>query len=244
MPRVGRTRAYRFYADRFYLDRANRDTYLERDAAGDVGLSGSLVLATLKTVDGVDVSVHAADLDAHTRNPWEIARTGEYVWYQAMQGSGTPAMTANQLYAIPFTVPRAITIDRLAVEVTTGADGKYVRVGVYNNGTNLYPGTLNTDVGTALVTNTGIKAVTITGNLSLTKGLYWMAIVSDGTPSLRGCAFYYCLAGQLATDFSKLQHGWKVAFTYAALPDPFTTGGALQSTNVCPAVIPRLLSLD
>ena len=45
MPKVGTTRAYRFYADRFYLDRANRDNYIARDSATRIALSGGLLLA-------------------------------------------------------------------------------------------------------------------------------------------------------------------------------------------------------
>lgn len=67
MPKVGATRAYRYYADRYYLDRANRDTYLARQAAGDILLSGSLELPALKTIDGVDLSVHTADFGLHAK---------------------------------------------------------------------------------------------------------------------------------------------------------------------------------
>ena len=45
MPKVGTTRAYRYYADRFYLDRANRDNYIARDSATRIALSGGLLLA-------------------------------------------------------------------------------------------------------------------------------------------------------------------------------------------------------
>lgn len=45
MPRVGTTRAYRYFADRFYLDRANRDNYIARNSATRIALSGGLLLA-------------------------------------------------------------------------------------------------------------------------------------------------------------------------------------------------------
>jgi len=40
MAKFGVTKAYRYYADRFYMDRANRDVYLYRDSNGDLKLSG------------------------------------------------------------------------------------------------------------------------------------------------------------------------------------------------------------
>lgn len=109
MAKFGVTKAYRYYADRFYLDRANRDTYLARQAVGDLltsghlylptklvkgldapgadgdaarkkyvddlvalylplaggNLSGNLTVDALITIDGVDLSVHVTDPDAH-----------------------------------------------------------------------------------------------------------------------------------------------------------------------------------
>jgi hypothetical protein len=50
MPKEGSNGFYRAYADRWYLDRANRDTYLERLAAGDIGVSGNLGLPNNKAV--------------------------------------------------------------------------------------------------------------------------------------------------------------------------------------------------
>ena len=61
MAKFGVTKAYRYYADRFYLDRANRDTYLARQAAGDLLTSGHLYLPT-KLVKGLDTP--SADGDA------------------------------------------------------------------------------------------------------------------------------------------------------------------------------------
>lgn len=61
MAKFGRTKAYRFYADRFYLDRANRDTYLARQAVGDLLTSGHIHLPT-KLVKGLDAP--GADGDA------------------------------------------------------------------------------------------------------------------------------------------------------------------------------------
>ena len=104
---------------------------------------------------------HAADLDAHTKNVLEIVRTGEY-YLSPSHGYGTLTMVANRLYARPLVVVRDITIDRLAIEVTSaGAAGTKARLGIYNVGTNLYPGTLILDAGEVAVDATGIKAATI-----------------------------------------------------------------------------------
>ena len=181
---------------------------------------GSLEVDT--TVDGVDVSAHAADLAAHMADYLQILRIGEY----HMPGSiyrynaGT-AITANTLLTLPFFIPRPMTADRIAIFVqTAGAAGTKARLGIYNNGTNLYPGTLLLDAGEIVVDSTGLKAIIISQALS--KGLYWLAFVSDGTPSLPNSTHWDThILGWRADDITYPNFPWQKAFTYAALPNPF-----------------------
>ena len=186
---------------------------------------------------------HQALLDAHTKNILEIARTGEYLFNAfAYYAAATQTLTANRLYATPFWVARAMTVDRIAIEVATaGAAGEAARLGIYKDGTNLYPGDLVVDAGTVAVDSTGIKTVTISE--ALTKGLYWVAVVSDGTPGIRAWPLCCPWLGLKATGFAYPQMGWYVAYTYAALPDPYTSGGSMEVTRAL-IVSPRLLSLD
>ena len=54
MAKFGVTKAYRYYADRFYMDRANRDVYLYRDSNGELKLSGYKDIKLIrKTADEV-----------------------------------------------------------------------------------------------------------------------------------------------------------------------------------------------
>lgn len=185
---------------------------------------------------------HEARLDAHTRNIYQILRTGEYSSLP-MHGIGAPiALTANRLYAIPYIAVRDITIDRLAICVTTADSGKSVRMGVHHDdGTNLYPGSLIKDAGTASVGTTGVKAVIISPALALSKGLWFLTLVSDGAPSLRDARLGMSPLGIRSTDFAATYGFWYVSFTYAALPDPFTAGGSLGGN--APLICPRVASL-
>ena len=188
---------------------------------------------------------HEADLDAHTRNMWEVMRTGEYIGL--VNANATPSMVANRLYATPLLVVRNITIDRIAIQVTTLAGGASARLGIFNNGANLYPGSLLLDAGTVSVATTGIKAITI--NQALTKGLYWFAVVSDGVPQLyAGNPPRPSILGLGSALFVYSNVGWYVAHTFGTLPDPFTGGATLgNGSNGYPSafmVVPRLLSLD
>ena len=194
--------------------------------------------------DAAAIAAHAAILDAHTLNELEVLRTGEY-YSSDTNLSATLAITANELYGVPLVVARNITVDRIAFEVTgAGAGGTTARMGIYNNGTNLYPGTLLLDAGTVSVASTGIKAITIAQ--ALPKGIYFLALVSDGTPTIRAVnqsGSTNRLLGILGTGFNMVNQPWRVAFVYAALPDPFTAGAAVPVSHI-PRLVVRVASLD
>jgi len=187
---------------------------------------------------------HIARLDAHTRNINETFRTGEYIQTLVSETVAEDlVLVANHLYAMPFLVSRAMTFDRIAVQVTTLAAGSSIRLGIYNDGTNLYPGALVSDAGEVSAATTGVKAITI--NQALTKGLYWLALVSDGAPKIYFSFWGWAGLGKVATDFvSESYRYWDLAFAYAALPDPFTAGGSAVSARSKPGIFMRLASLD
>lgn len=175
------------------------------------------------------IGSHEADLAAHTRDQWEVLRTGDnYVLPLLHYNSCNRVLTVDRLYAIIFVVPRALTVDRIAIGVETLAAGKSVRLGIYNVGTNLYPGTLLLDAGVVSVATTGIKTITI--NQKLTKGIYFVSYICDGGPKLR-C--YYPIGSLLGSDpgnFAGVVYGgWYKNDTYGALPDPYPASGGKDS---------------
>ena len=188
---------------------------------------------------------HQAELDAHTRNIYAVLRTGQYFVPFPVSGSTTKlTLYANSLDAHAFPVPRDLTIDRLAVQVATAAAGKKVRIGIYKNGANIYPGELLLDAGEVDVGTLGVKTIIV--DQALTKGLYWLAFTSDGTPGLRALFHHFSPIGLDATEFGKIYTGWYKTVTYGALPDPFPSGGGREkTTNKCfYMVFARLKSLD
>ena len=186
---------------------------------------------------------HEADLDAHIRSYLEVIRTGEYFLSPAGEASNYP-LTANTLYGRLLVIPRDMRVDRIAVNVKTAVDPSDIRLGIYNVGTNLYPGTLLLDAGTVDSATTGVKAIII--NQALTKGIYFCAIVSDDVPDIYSsnrANIGQCTLGLDVANLARPQAGWSVAFGYAALPDPFTAGGA--SSYLHGFTIPvRIASLD
>jgi len=84
-------------------------------------------------------------------------------------GQNEAAMVADRLYLSPLFVARAITIDRLAIDVTTGDAGKIARLGIYANGTNCYPGVLVVDAGTVSVADVTVVAAIVVGMFTLSR---------------------------------------------------------------------------
>jgi len=187
---------------------------------------------------------HAADLDAHTKNIYELIRTGAY--FTNFQGvSYSQALTADRLFAVPLIVVRDMTVDRIAVEVTAGGGGTpNVRLGIYNNGTNVAPGTLKLDAGVVDTTAIGVVAVII--SQALTKGLYWLAGIAQGTPSLRAQNYTYksdSILGLTAVSFDEANQAWYYSGAYGALPDPFPVPTGMAVTQGIIIAV-RILTLD
>ena len=190
------------------------------------------------------IGAHSADLDAHTYNLLSEIRTGEYF----SGGCGAPrswtyGIYDDYLYATPFCAARAMSIDRLAVYVSTARAGKVARLGMYRNGSNNAPGDLVVDGGEISVGTTGLKTVTVSE--ALTPGLYWLAIVSDGDPTLKAFSQNQCTISAITTmsDGYDYETCWKRSYSFAPLPDPF--GAPVKAAYITiPGLMVRLASLD
>ncbi len=187
---------------------------------------------------------HAADLSAHTYNVYQKLITGQYINPGNSEATVTaPTIAANTLYAHPLLIPRNLTIDRIAVEIRTGDAGKIARLGIYRDGTNLYPGALVIDSGEISVAAIGVVAATV--SQALTKELYWLAILSNGVPATNGAVLVPGgILGWSNLHTYVSNPGWSVAQAYGALPDPFTAGGSMPYNARSPLVSIRIASLD
>ena len=107
-------------------------------------------------------------------------------WYT--QADNASALTAvnhatPSIFFVGFAVERTITIDALAVEVTTaGSAGSVARMGIYNGDISLcQPTTLIVDSGTFAVSTTGTKTVVLGSTITLQPGLYFTALSTGST---------------------------------------------------------------
>ncbi len=186
---------------------------------------------------------HAADLVAHNTPPDIVMRTGQYIYPQG--GSITTAsINPNVLFGSLFPIVRAMTFDRIAIDVEVPASsGKLARLGIYGVGTNLAPGALLLDAGTVAIDSTGVKAITI--SRAFTSGLYFTALVCNEAFQMRCVVIsaipriYY---GLKETDFSYCYVTSYAASAYGALPNPFPAI-TIDASNAA-IVAMRILTLD
>lgn len=188
------------------------------------------------------LEAHEADLDAHTKNPWEELRTGEYhLFTPGVESYSNYTLVADRVYSHPIIVVRDITIDRMAIQVSAGAAGS-VRLGIYNDGNNLHPGSLLLDAGTIDVSTTGMKELSLVSDQALAKGIYHVAWLSDVTPQLKADRVDTMLLGVSASVLYNPQCQWYAAQIYGALPNPFPS--ATLGDYMMVRVALRIKSLD
>jgi hypothetical protein len=166
-------------------------------------------------------------------------RAGDDAWYSSpctavSYMSATTA--ANMMYASLFIVPKTITLDRIAVYVTDYAVGNAARLGIYNDGANMYPGTLLLDAGAVAIATLNPPLRSIVINQQLTVGLYWLVCLFNAIlTGARGTRHDHTLpyfGRDLSVPNLQQSHGWSVAQAYGALPDPFTGGGVMSGDSI------------
>lgn len=146
--------------------------------------------------------------------------------------TSTTGPTVNTLYAMPFIVARTTKFDTISCEVTSSGAGSEIRLGIYRDNGNLYPGALIFDTGDILGTSTGVKDVTITSSLQIFQpGMYWLTYENSATvpqirilPASGYLALWPPLFGTTIPGYA-----YTVAHTVGAAPDPYTGGGTLRT---------------
>lgn len=170
--------------------------------------------------------------------------TNYKVAHQANEAAlGTGAPTANVLRAMPFIAPdRGGALDTLAYEITSSVAGN-TRIGLYRNTSkgNLYPAELLDDSG-SIANSNAFKTFAVTRAL-IPGEMYWLAIVSNVASTMRalGLTSVGTLLGNGGSG-GAVNAGISVAHAYAALPNPFTAGGAYITAVPIPALLYKFSS--
>ncbi len=212
-------------------------------AADAAGQRGSLGLGTIATQDASAVSLTGGSINGPVISKAGLSLGG---WHPnrfhggqatAPNSTQTLALTANTLYAIPFAVGDSATFVRIGIDVTAADAGKAARLGIYSWSDGA-PAARVLDAGTVSVASTGIKEVVISQTLGA--GMYGLALVGDGAPTIRANSVASVAAFATGTATPGVaDYRMSRAFTYAALPDPWGTPAYGAGSVDIPAIYLR-----
>lgn len=201
-------------------------------------------VATDDIVPIVDTSVTtpkkitASELGIYVRNmvgPSCPIRTAANVYYlghgQLSTGTASTGTTAQTMALYPIYVDRPLTLDALAIRVTTLEVGATVRLGIYNLDSAFEPTTLVADYGTVSCDTTGMKEAA--GSTALTPGWYAMAYWCSNHATVRfnrNNHSDYNVLGTNGGAFTNAYCLWTVtpADYSAGLPSPVTAAASDQ----------------
>jgi len=201
--------------------------YDSADAVPFAKAAGSFLLGTPKSAPAPPVNSNGL-----LSFPYQIGP-----WYQINLGttSSTTGNTGDEIL-VPFWVTNTITLDRLAVEITTAnaACNWVTRMGIYSNlsATSYYPGALLVDGGVdAAEVAIGISTVTI--SKQLTPGVYWFATKRTGTAG--ETAMRTLAAGSIPPEGF---YPWVPLGTSAATLNGIGMNNALMRTGIAAGAFP------
>jgi len=195
--------------------------------AGSAGISGDATLSQGTNItlvqSGQDISIAAAGgaADGAIFKYREVGTRYHGSGLTSVAASSGVVIVIDQMRAWPFMTSQAITLDRIAIHISSAAAaGNTARLGIYNDNGSLYPGTLLLDAGTVATDSTGIKTITISQALSANT-LYWLAGNASVNATTNNSQTYTIpmLLGVAATDFTTFGSMYFVTSTYSTFPD-------------------------
>lgn len=158
--------------------------------------------------------------------------------------SSTAGVTnANYLFLIPFELKASIDLTGLGVRCGTGVASTTIRLGVYSCGADGHANKLiaeTTDLSTA---TSGVDVIGSVTQQRLIAGLYYVALVSNGTPSLGrvdGSGSVLTCLGPNATNLMSTTLGMRSSYTYGAMPSTAPSSGfTILTSNNVPTIFMR-----
>ena len=157
---------------------------------GGGDLSANRTLAINQATTSQSGYVSSTDFTSFT-NALTDRRSGNYYrksqrWYVPSDNTNTLTATNHvgfSVFLVPLPVHATMTIDQIAVEVTSAAAaGVNLRFGIYNGDTTtVVPTTLVVDSGNISASTIGVKTYTPASPIVLTPGLYFTAFSTDAT---------------------------------------------------------------
>lgn len=161
------------------------DTAPSTPATGDIWYESD----TGETFIYYDASWVSIDMYGSTQPDPRLNPVSGYYYGPANNNTtagSTQSLANDRIVAVPFLVGSAgFTADRIGIEVTGAAASSSIKILIYNsNSAGTLPDTLLLNAGTVDSSTTGTKELTISQALSANT-LYWLAVVSNGAPTIR-----------------------------------------------------------
>jgi len=179
--------------------------------------------------DGTDFILQAGIQDRKDVNYYKRkGTTAPERWYTSCDKGAvisTAARARNQYVAVPVIFSEKITLDRIGAEITSIGDAaSLVRLGIYADNGNVYPGSLVLDAGTIAGDSATAQAITI--NQTLESGLYWFVYVHNSVANItfRVSGAVYGVLGFASTIGATPGSVIIDSAAYSTLPSTFTTG--------------------
>jgi hypothetical protein len=149
----------------------------------------------------------------------------------------TFAAAANELDAAPLIVHSPVTIASLFLSNVTVAAAGNLRLGLYyDHGNQNQPGNLLTDAGEITHNVTGLRQIAV--NVTLQPGKYWLAVLFQGTPTVRShlnhADNWMPTMGNSSNTGTGANESVFVSQTYGPLPAQFPTPTSIDLGNVAP----------
>lgn len=215
----------------------NTGQYTLLAAQGTVVFASQQLPGDVITADVTYLRPFSNDLSNLTDAIAPVQRAGTYRANNVNAGALVDVtLPTNTIEAFPFPVYWSQnTFDRIAVYVATvGAAGTKCRLGIYSDNGLVYPGSLILDAGEVLTDTTGLKELNITQ--TLTRGLYWLVRLNNGTPALKSVPATSAISIGLFTDTDTT---WSIGpcvsragtFAYGVLPGTFPASGSVPITG-------------
>lgn len=184
-----------------------------------------------------EIAALSSGLGTHTVPPG--LAVGEYVTHSVnAAAAGTNAGAANRLDFVPYIPSKNITVDQLAIEVTTLVASSQARIGIYSSNASGVPDALLSGAGTLLdCGSTGSKTSAVSPSVTLIAGtVYWLAIHYSSTQTLRSLSVGSLLPLNVPVTGTTHNTGRRATATFASgLPNP------APSTSLISAAMGRVL---
>jgi len=182
------------------------------------------------TADHTSGSTFGQDNLEMLDGPWpgQPISPNSYV-YLGTTGTSTSQIAAGSLRAYAWYLPQPTSLSRIFAEVTTVGDGgSKVRLGIYADTGLGSPGELVLDAGTIAGDSATVQELTI--DLTLPRGLYWPAAVSQAVtttaPTVRTVTPAIPINVSTLPSAGESNGGWAHGNSVSgALPDTFIPSG-------------------